>query len=35
MTQVLEASGASRIEVSRDEAQRLKFWSGRKNAFPA
>jgi glycolate oxidase len=21
--------------VSRDEAQRLKFWSGRKNAFPA
>ncbi len=23
------------MEVSRDEAQRLKFWSGRKNAFPA
>ncbi len=35
MTSVLEESGASRIEVSRDEAQRLKFWSGRKNAFPA
>jgi glycolate oxidase len=35
MTEVLTASGASRIEVSRDEAQRLKFWSGRKNAFPA
>ncbi len=35
MEQVLEAAGASRIEVSRDEAQRLKFWSGRKNAFPA
>jgi glycolate oxidase len=35
MEQVLRASGASRIEVSRDEAQRLKFWSGRKNAFPA
>jgi glycolate oxidase len=35
MTAVLEASGATRIEVSRDEAQRLKFWSGRKNAFPA
>jgi glycolate oxidase len=35
MTQVLTASGATRIEVSRDEAQRLKFWSGRKNAFPA
>jgi glycolate oxidase len=35
MTAVLKASGATRIEVSRDEAQRLKFWSGRKNAFPA
>jgi glycolate oxidase len=35
MEQVLLAAGASRIEVSRDEAQRLKFWSGRKNAFPA
>ena len=35
MAEVLRASGASRIEVSRDEAQRLKFWSGRKNAFPA
>jgi glycolate oxidase len=35
MTQVLTESGASRIEVSRDEAQRLTFWSGRKNAFPA
>jgi glycolate oxidase len=35
MEQVLEAAGASRLEVSRDEAQRLKFWSGRKNAFPA
>jgi glycolate oxidase len=35
MTRVLAESGATRIEVSRDEAQRLKFWSGRKNAFPA
>jgi len=35
MMQVLTESGASRIEVSRDEAQRLKFWSGRKSAFPA
>jgi glycolate oxidase len=35
MEEVLKAAGASRIEVSRDEAQRLKFWSGRKNAFPA
>jgi glycolate oxidase len=35
MKRVLEESGASRIEVSQNEAQRLKFWSGRKNAFPA
>ncbi len=35
MEAVLNAAGASRIAVSRDEAQRLKFWSGRKNAFPA
>jgi glycolate oxidase len=35
MERVLADAGASRIEVSRDESQRLKFWSGRKNAFPA
>ncbi len=35
MLDVLTGSGATRLEVSRDEAQRLKFWSGRKNAFPA
>jgi glycolate oxidase len=35
MLDVLAGSGASRMEVSKDEAQRLKFWSGRKNAFPA
>jgi len=35
MEEVLNAAGASRIEVSCDEAQRLRFWSGRKNAFPA
>jgi glycolate oxidase len=35
MTRVLTECGATRIEASRDEAQRLKFWSGRKNAFPA
>jgi len=35
MSEVLKASGASGIEISRDEAQRMKFWSGRKNAFPA
>jgi len=32
---VLEASGATRIQVSQSEAERLMFWSGRKNAFPA
>src|SRR5574343_413131 len=35
MTAVLQGCGATRIEVSQDEAQRLRFWSGRKNAFPA
>jgi glycolate oxidase len=35
MTEVLRAAGASAIAVSRDEAERMKFWSGRKNAFPA
>ncbi|MDB5920848.1 MAG: FAD-binding oxidoreductase [Massilia sp.] len=35
MTLVLEAAGASAIQVSQTEAERMKFWSGRKNAFPA
>jgi len=35
MLDVLTGAGATRLEVSKDEAQRLKFWSGRKNAFPA
>src|SRR5437868_14310323 len=35
MEAVLGRSGATRLEVSANEAQRLKFWSGRKNAFPA
>lgn len=35
MSAVLRAAGATRIAVSRDEAERLRFWSGRKNAFPA
>ncbi len=35
MLDVLSGAGATRMEVSKDEAQRLKFWSGRKNAFPA
>ncbi len=35
MSAVLRGSGATAITVSESEAQRLKFWSGRKNAFPA
>jgi glycolate oxidase len=32
---VLEASGATEIRTAESEAQRLKFWAGRKAAFPA
>jgi glycolate oxidase len=32
---VLTDAGAGAITVSQDEAERLRFWSGRKNAFPA
>ncbi len=35
MTAVLKSCGATAIAVSQSEAERLKFWSGRKNAFPA
>lgn len=35
MTAVLEKAGASGIRVSKNESERLTFWSGRKNAFPA
>ncbi|RCX07543.1 FAD-linked oxidase C-terminal domain-containing protein [Extensimonas vulgaris] len=35
MTQVLLAAGATKIAVSQSEEERLRFWSGRKNAFPA
>ncbi len=35
MSAVLSKAGATKISVSKDEAERLKFWSGRKNAFPA
>lgn len=35
MNAALEQQGASRIQVSQNEAERLRFWSGRKNAFPA
>jgi glycolate oxidase len=32
---VLDGSGATRIAVSNSEAERLRFWAGRKAAFPA
>lgn len=32
---LLADSGATEIRVSRDEAERLRFWAGRKAAFPA
>jgi len=35
MTAVLRGSGATAIAVSTSEDERMKFWSGRKNAFPA
>jgi glycolate oxidase len=35
MSEVLRGCGATAITVSAGEAQRMKFWSGRKNAFPA
>ncbi len=35
MNEVLRGFGATAIAVSRDDAERLRFWSGRKNAFPA
>ncbi|MBJ2141942.1 MULTISPECIES: FAD-linked oxidase C-terminal domain-containing protein [Delftia] len=35
MSEVLRSAGATAITVSESEAERLRFWSGRKNAFPA
>ncbi|XHF33382.1 glycolate oxidase subunit GlcD [Pseudomonas chlororaphis] len=33
--QVLEHAGATELRQARDEAERARFWAGRKNAFPA
>lgn len=33
--QVLTQAGATEVRQARDEAERLRFWAGRKNAFPA
>ncbi|MGV8804768.1 MAG: FAD-linked oxidase C-terminal domain-containing protein [Polaromonas sp.] len=35
MSDVLAQHGATALAVSQSEAERLRFWSGRKNAFPA
>jgi glycolate oxidase len=35
VTGILELQGATEIRVATDEAERQRFWSGRKNAFPA
>ena len=35
MCAVLREARATRIQVSNSEAERLRFWAGRKNAFPA
>ena len=35
VTEVMRACGATQIRVSRDAGERLRFWSGRKAAFPA
>lgn len=32
---VLKTAGASEVRLARDEAERVRFWAGRKNAFPA
>lgn len=32
---IVEACGATQVRIARDETERAKFWSGRKNAFPA
>ncbi len=32
---VLAEAGATEVQLARDEAERIRFWAGRKNAFPA
>jgi glycolate oxidase len=32
---VLDRAGATEVRLARDEAERIRFWAGRKNAFPA
>jgi glycolate oxidase len=35
MNEILRAAGATEIRISASEAERLRFWAGRKAAFPA
>ena len=35
MSALLEKSGARQLRISQSEAERLKYWAGRKAAFPA
>ena len=35
MKALMQASGATEVRVSRSEAERARFWAGRKSAFPA
>ena len=35
MERVMKAAGSTQCVVSQNEMERLRFWSGRKNAFPA
>jgi glycolate oxidase len=35
MSAVLRQAHATRVQVSESEPERLRFWAGRKNAFPA
>lgn len=32
---LLRDAGATEVRIARDEAERMRFWAGRKNAFPA
>ncbi len=33
--ELLQVAGATQVRTARDDAERLKFWAGRKAAFPA
>jgi glycolate oxidase len=35
MSEILEKSGARQLRISQNEVERLKYWAGRKAAFPA